>query len=831
MNVGLAVLRVAAALTLYAAGLVDAAVIRPMPLWVYAALAATFGVVALGLVLGHQNDRRAAWLGGTLALVASPFAVPLLANGPLAWLISVRPDAFLGAFVWEFVACFPTDVHGRRANIVRGIVAAGVFVGIYLAGTSLLGLWISPADVTPTFAPMLAVTSVSSNPTVFYWPLLLGVAVPAFFALLWRAWVAEGAAARQVRVFVAALLIGLGPIAVEVFVEGVWRSYEHFVHSPAIEPWVGAIMFAALASLPVATAYSVLFDRVVSVRLVLQKALQYALARYIVLALTLIPFGGLILFLAQHRDEPLTSLLSGARRPLVLGGLGIVGVLALRQRPRLLGGLDRRYFREPFDAGRILERLMARSAPDLGDLGARICDEVGRAFHARVYVLLADDARTVLRDTGERLQPLSAMTPLVNPPERGEPVLDVGAPASRAWLDRLPAHERTWLAGANISVIAPIRSHELGPIGLIALTPRLSELPYTDEDRRFLATVASAAGLAFDRFHHHAPPIAASSEPPGRECERCFSVYASEARHCLCGAALVEAPVPHVLRGVFRLEQRIAAGSMGVVYRAVDLGLGRTVAIKTLPGVTDQHRAALVQEARAMARVTHANLAVVHGVETWRGVSFLVQEYLEKGTLARRLFTSKLSVAEAIDLGCILADLLEHLHCDNLIHCDIKPSNIGYTSDEVVKLFDFGLAQRLEGREPSPSTETATFVGTPVYMSPEAIRGEPPSPAVDLWALSVVLYEAIAGRRPFDGATTPDVLAEILRGGPPRLTEVAPGTPDGVAAFFERALNRDRSRRPASAGELGRALDDVRGALGSTSRSSAARAGIHEVQT
>lgn len=831
INIALAIVRVAAALTLYAAGASAPTIPRPMPPWVHAALAATFTIVALGLVLGHENDRRAAWLGGTLALVGCPFAVPLLdtPSSPLGWLIYVRPEAFTGAFVWEFVASFPFEVRGTRARILRVIVAAGLFVGFYLAGASLLGIWLSSADVPPVLRPLAAV---SRNPTVFYWPLLLAISVPAIVALLWRAWVTEGAARRRVQILVGALFVSLGPIAVEVFVEGVWRDYENFVHRPAIEPWVGAVMFATLASLPLTTAYSVLFDRVVSVRLVLRKALQYALARYSIAALTLIPFGGLVLFVAQHRDESLVSLLTGARRPAVLVSLAGVGMVALWLRPRLLAGLDRRYFREPFDAGRILERLMAQPAGCADDLGARLSDEVGRAFHARVDVLLIDETQTVLRDANARLQPLSAMTPLLTLADRADQVVDLTAPASQPWLDTLPDHERRWLAAGGISVVAPIGSHELGPVGLVALGARLSELPYTGEDRRFLGAVASAAGLAFDRFHSRARrTTAVPSEPPALECERCCSVYAAEARRCLCGGALAEAPVPHVLRGVFRFEQRIASGSMGVVYRAVDLGLGRNVAIKTLPGVTGQRRTAFVQEARAMARVTHANLAVVHGVETWRDVSFLVQEYLENGTLARRLYTSRLSVPEAIDLGVLLADLLEHLHRSNLIHCDIKPSNIGYTAEDAVKLFDFGLAQRAEARDAADGS--SAFVGTPVYMSPEAIRGEAPSPGVDLWGLTVVLYEAIAGRRPFDGATTPDVLAAILRGGPPRLTDLAPGTPPAVADFFDQALSRDRAARPASARALAGALANLRRSLSYPPRASGmARAtDAYEVRT
>src|SRR5262249_10120680 len=161
---------------------------------------------------------------------------------------------------------------------------------------------------------------------------------------------------------------------------------------------------AALGSLPFTTTYSVLFDRVVSIRIVLHKALQHALARYSILALTLIPFGGLVLFVMGHRQESLVTLLTGGARPVVLVSLAAAGTPGRGPGRPLRAALDGRYFREPFDAGRILERLMERS----GDLPARLGAEVGGALHAKVSVLLIDEARNVLRDTDGRLQPLSA---------------------------------------------------------------------------------------------------------------------------------------------------------------------------------------------------------------------------------------------------------------------------------------------------------------------------------------------------------------------------------------------------------------------------------------
>jgi eukaryotic-like serine/threonine-protein kinase len=342
------------------------------------------------------------------------------------------------------------------------------------------------------------------------------------------------------------------------------------------------------------------------------------------------------------------------------------------------------------------------------------------------------------------------------------------------------------------------------------LTRKLSELPYSADDCRFLTAVAGAAAMALEQATPR-PATERSAEPAGRICPHCFSIYAAEAKHCVCGRALGDARVPHVLRGVFRFEQQIAHGTTGAVYRAIDLSLGRAIAMKALSGVSDDLVQALIDEARAMARVTHPNLAVVYGVERWRERAFLVQELLDQGTLAQRLSTTPFHVPSALDIGITLCAVLDHLHGASLIHCDIKPSNIGYTSAGVVKLFDFGLARAAEpvaaGGPPSVG-----LVGTPFYMSPEAIQGHAPNPSFDLWGLAVVLYETLAGRRPFDAPTTADVLATILRG-----RAAAPlstlGIDPRVSHLLEAALHPDPARRPATAAEFGERLFHLRSSL------------------
>lgn len=215
-----------------------------------------------------------------------------------------------------------------------------------------------------------------------------------------------------------------------------------------------------------------------------------------------------------------------------------------------------------------------------------------------------------------------------------------------------------------------------------------------------------------------------------------------------------------------------------------------------------------------MAVIAHPNLAVVYGLETWQGVPFLIEEYLGGGTLANRLTKGPLPATEALDLSIALADALVYLHAASILHCDIKPSNIAFSNLGTPKLLDFGVAKlrdaaattetfgRLpEGTKALPSSGNLHAFGTPAYMSPEALRREPPSPQFDLWSLSIVLYEAIAGVRP----------GPVV--GPADLRQHRADAPPAVSAYFSEALSPDSSRRPASASALARDLKQLRSEL------------------
>ena len=814
--------KVALGMTLYLSGLAIRTAPPPVPVWIYATLAAAFAVLGGLLVVGNRHDPRAAWLGGILVLIATPLT-PLVNSftySTWAAAASLRPEALQAAFLWRFLAEFPSPLTAAAARVVRWAATVALVVGVWCVVANLSIAWI-PATANELWrAPFLVSGS--------YWVVNFGMTLPVLPALLWRARTSRLEDRPRMQVFVRGLLVGLLPFSIEVIAEELVPAYKAFVATPAVKPIVGLVLFGSLAVVPFVTAYSVLFDRVVDVRVVVRTALQHALARYTILAATAVPFVALAMYLYDHREERLVTLMSGPR-PLLLGGAALIGLVTLRLRHRWLDAVDRRYFREPYDANHILTRFVGDLAGEgPGDLAHRVKREVERALHADAELFVANDARTALRHAGGQLAPLAATATLVELALNDSRPMDIDVEQPGSPLGRLPDTEKRWLAQGAFRLVVALRSGAGGVSGLLALSAKRSGLAFSALDRHLLSAVAAASGLALDNLRLRATPLS-PSEPPAQECLVCSRMNAADAPLCSCGGAVTPASAPHVLRGIFRLEERIGAGGMGVVYRAVDLNLGRDVAIKTLPRLGPDQAARLHKEARTMAAVTHPNLAVVHGIESWQGIPFLVEEYLAGGTLAHMLSESRPPLADAIRLGVTLAEVLEQLHIAGIMHCDVKPGNIGFTQGGVVKLLDFGLARLLRDvRAPSdmPTTKaehyvpnpvaasaSGVFAGTPYYMSPEAVRGERPTPAFDVWALSVVVYEIIAGRRPFEGTDSNQIFARILADKRPDLALVYPRCPPPVAAAFDRLLALDPLARPRDAGSLRGELELLRNAI------------------
>ena len=270
--------------------------------------------------------------------------------------------------------------------------------------------------------------------------------------------------------------------------------------------------------------------------------------------------------------------------------------------------------------------------------------------------------------------------------------------------------------------------------------------------------------------------------------------------------------------GHYRIEARLGAGGMGVVYRAQDEKLHRTVAIKVVGGgkVKPEDRARLIDEARAASHLTHPNICTVYEVGEADGHAFIVMEFVAGRLLSEIIPPGGLPAETVVRLGAQIADALAHAHDRGVIHRDLKSANVA-VNDQGPKVLDFGIARRTltsdsdgETRPISPSESKVVF-GTLAYVAPEVLLGEQADARSDIWALGVMLWELAAGELPFAGRSEFELTAAILRS-PPRAMPAH--VPPILRAIIQRCLAKDPAQRYQRAGEIRAALDAMQsGAL------------------
>ncbi len=279
--------------------------------------------------------------------------------------------------------------------------------------------------------------------------------------------------------------------------------------------------------------------------------------------------------------------------------------------------------------------------------------------------------------------------------------------------------------------------------------------------------------------------------------------------------------------GHFRLTGRLGAGGMGEVFRARDTKLDREVAVKLLPEAftadPDRH-ARFHREARSMAAFSHPRVAAVHALEEHDGNHFLVMELVEGENLAELLARGALPVPRALQLARQMAGGIEAAHAAGIIHRDLKPANVMIDPAGDLKILDFGLAKVFAEDEPAARglddptlttdrTRAGVVLGTAAYMSPEQARGLAVDRRTDIWAFGAVLFEMLAGCRPFGGETVTDTLAAVLRSEPP-WAALPPELPTPVARLLQRCLQKDPHRRLHDVADARIVLEDLDAADG-----------------
>ncbi len=272
--------------------------------------------------------------------------------------------------------------------------------------------------------------------------------------------------------------------------------------------------------------------------------------------------------------------------------------------------------------------------------------------------------------------------------------------------------------------------------------------------------------------------------------------------------------------GAYRILSLLGAGGMGEVYTARDRHLERDVAIKVLPEAFSHDQLRIDRfrrEAQLLASLNHPNIATIHGLEETDGLLYLVMELVPGQTLAERLHDGRMPLAETLRVCRQLAEALGAAHQRGIAHRDIKPANIKLTPDGRIKILDFGLAKSsgdaktivsVSDQPTMAVTSPGMVMGTPAYMSPEQVRGEPGATRSDLWAFGCVLFELLAGRRAFAAPTMAETIAAVLMTDPD-WHALPNDVPDALRDLLRRCLDKEPQRRVQDVNEILTALDRV----------------------
>ena len=710
---------------------------------------------------------------------------------------------FAPAFLWAFARECPR-VHRRTwlDDLARRMIPTSVLIGggLWLACAVTLELaraGVAGAPVALVFDGTLATLS------------LLALGAVTVVAL--RAHTASTDEVRRVVVFSAGVLLYVAVWAAydlaEAFAPGDWVS--NYRRSPTIL-LMEVLRFPGLILL----WYAVLAARIPHLREAVRAVYRRLLLRPGLLgAAAVVPAGALVWLIGRSQDRAVAAVLADPLAQSLFAAVAIL-LLVTAARERILIYLDAWILPETADQRQALADAAGAlaQAGRITTVGETVTRTVRRGCGSPATLLVADDAET--RAGGfsapqARCVPLPRQAAIVHLLETAGGPVRVEPAGRPSVFPLLPPDEAAWVTETGADVIVPVPGPGTEVIGVLVAGRRLDGRLVRAVDLPFLEALGAAAGLALARLQLLDAPGSGSGETrPAEECPVCRCLTAAgEAPGCACGPAYVATEVPKLLAGKFHLTRRLGAGGMGTVYLARDLRLERDVAIKTLTERSFVRLVGLKPEAWAMTTVTHPAVAQIHGVESWRGRPFLVVEFLGGGTLEDRLRDGPIAPALAVSVVARLADALAALHEKGVLHGDVKPSNIGFTTEGSPKLLDFGLAHAVD--------DAAILGGTLPYLSPEVLAGRPAEEADDVWSLCVVLYEMVSGRHPFAGGAPEAVRRRIRRqrlaaGGPD--ASAAPTAATAVVAFAAAVLTATRAERPGTARVFARALGLVPGA-------------------
>lgn len=541
-------------------------------------------------------------------------------------------------------------------------------------------------------------------------------------------------------------------------------------------------------TIPIAIGYSVLKHRIFGIDVVIRRSLQYFFAKNTLKTISLFPIAAFVISIYRDRQLPMGEAFS--QNSIYLYLLIAAGI-SLRYQAQVKDWLDKKFFREAYNQEKILIDLIEeiKQKDSIAEISALVSRQVELALHPKTLQIFYRK---------EEKQDLTLDYSLIKVQEhlsisRHSEILNIFEKQEKAqeypFNQELSEVEKHWLELHAITLIVPMKATDHHLIGLLLLGEKKSEEPYSDTDKNLLQTIASQVAFVYEntllksrvgKEQKIKRDVLARFEEQNinlvKECPLCGTCYDSNVQVCSKDnrELTLSLPVERTIENKYRLEKLLGRGGMGAVYQATDLRLNRLVAIKILLGNMFGDQEALrrfEREARASAKLTHPNIIAIYdyGRLPSEG-AYLVMELIQGVSLRSKL--AKFGKLKPNVVAQYFEQLLEGIkaaHKVGVIHRDLKPENILIAdSDNLkqqIKILDFGLAKVKQQTifDSVSLTAPGTIMGTFGYMPFEQLSGEDVDERCDIFALGVMIVEALTGKRPFQGKTYADMMNSLIR--------------------------------------------------------------------
>ena len=759
--------------------------------------------VGVFVSLGSRKDARLASLGAALALCGDGFALGGLGDLDLEGMrfLLIPAEAFLPYALWNFFLSWPrgAGLSGAKRHWLTALFAASAF--LVVANVAVLYF-----QDSPRFISVFDQNAAAYNQSSIYDGVVYGLTMLALPVFLWRLRKGDADEKRRARFFISVLAVTITLACGFI----VWISAADAVGLPDMPPPLFEHLRMSLNVLillnPVAVAYAVVVDEMLPLRYMLRRSLRFLIGKYAIFALGTIPFVMLVSNLWLEKDLTVSALMTNGQTLFLVAFAGL-GAWGIRAGGRISARLEKQFFRDRYDLDEAISLVVSlggrsRDPVDLGEQACALIDSLVQPVASDFYI---DNSRAgcfqAIR-SGHRLPAADGVMDSISTVD--------GVQFYGEGDDELAR----WMAERDIHALLPAHGEDGLLVAFFTFAHKKSMEAYDGADRKLFDALVRSVQLALGSTRMSRglnrgggdAPVALHGHDGFRACEKCGCIHGTDIVTC-CGQETFAGTVPRLVNDRFGIEKLLGRGGSGEVYAALDLDLRRYVAVKCLIRATPDEARTFRRESIAAAAFSNQFLAAIYDAQVCNSLPVLIFELMENGNLAERLRASPLKPPEVIELGRAISGGVTYLHERNTLHRDIKPANIGFDANGQAKLLDFGLANARGkgGAIPKDIAQTATMkstlaslgcIGTPLYWSPEILKGGAPGSAADIWALCAVLFESIAGVHPFEQETWPKTASAILKGEHREVTLMGESCPPGLAELILRGLAVDASKRP-----------------------------------